>query len=284
MRIGIIGAGVMGEVITSSLLKKNILEPGDIMLGDQDISRLTHLEKLYRVKTTRDNHKLLAFSDIVLFCVKPQNSRPMMEELTGRFSDEQIIVSIMAGVSLGTIERLTGHGALVRAMPNIPARIGKGMTVWMASSSVSDKNRMIVKMIFQAFGLEMEVADEDRVDAATAVSGSGPAYIFYTAENLMRAAVDLGFSSGEAHRLVQQTFQGAMDLWVETSDEPETLRRTVTSKGGTTAAALDVFKKRETPRIFSDAIRAAYVRAGELRQVADGEPDPEPPSDSENGD
>lgn len=279
MRIGILGAGVMGELIAASLLKKHIVAPDEILLSDADVNRLTHLGSRYGVRTSCDNAETVRFGDVLLFCVKPQNSRAMMEPLQGTFRGDQVIISIMAGVSLDTIRRLTGHGAVVRSMPNIPARIGEGMTVWMPSEEVAECHRMIVKMIFQAFGLETCVHEEDLIDAATAVSGSGPAYIFYVAENLMRAAVLLGFSGGEAHRLVQQTFRGAMDLWHETKEEPETLRRSVTSKGGTTAAALREFKKHNTPDIFLAAIRAAYDRARQLREVADGKPDPAPPQE-----
>lgn len=274
MNIGIIGGGVMGQVIISSLLKKNVVSPGEIMISDLNNGRLVFLRNHYNVEFTTDNRELLEFSDIVLFCVKPQKSPEMMAEVQGGFRADQVIVSIMAGVSIGTMERLTGHNAIVRAMPNIPARIGEGMTVWMASPQVNETSCMIVKMIFQAFGLERRVDDEDLVDAATAVSGSGPAYIFYVAENLVNAAMELGFNSEDAQILVQQTFRGAMDLWHKEKESPETLRRSVTSKAGTTEAALKDFKKNRTPEIFSSAIRAAYVRAGQLREVADGKPDP----------
>lgn len=274
MKIGIIGAGVMGEVITSSLLKKNVVSAEEIMLSDLEDARLEKIKEAYGTATTKDNLALVDFADIVIFSVKPQKAREMMERLHGGFREEQVIVSIMAGVSLDTLRRVTGHSALVRSMPNIPARIGEGMTVWMASGEVGDGMRMIVKMIFQAFGLETFVHDEDLIDAATAVSGTGPAYIFYVAELLMKAAMELGFSGGDAQRMAQQTFRGAMDLWRDLGVEPGELRRAVTSKGGTTAAALKSFERRNTQDIFIEAIRAAYIRAGQLREVADGKPDP----------
>jgi len=274
MNVGIIGGGVMGEVILSSLIKKRIIKAQDIMVSDLEVERLAHLEKRYQITTTSDNAKLLTQSDITIFCVKPQKAKIMMDPLFGKFGQGQVIISIMAGVSLSTIQRLTGHSAVVRAMPNVPAIIGEGMTAWMASDAVSDRSCMIVKMIFQAFGIEDSVDSEDMIDAATAVSGSGPAYIFYMAENLMKAAMKLGFSAGFAHRLVQQTFRGAMNQWYHTGEEPEALRRSVTSKGGTTEAALNSFKKDEVPEIFVRAIETAYVRAGQLREIADGKPDP----------
>ena len=274
MNIGIIGAGVMGKVITSSLLKKNVVSASEILLSDLSDEKLEDFRSEFGVRIVKDNHELVRESNIVIFSVKPQASPAMMTPLKGCFRTEQVVVSIMAGVSLATMRRLTGHDTLVRAMPNIPARIGQGMTVWMGSPEVSDEQQMIVKMIFQAFGLETQVNDEDLVDAATAVSGTGPAYIFYVAENLMKAAKSLGFENGEAHRMVQQTFKGAMDLWHHTGEEPEALRKSVTSKGGTTAAALKSFGEANTDDIFVNAVRQAYIRAGQLREVADGKPDP----------
>jgi pyrroline-5-carboxylate reductase len=273
MNIGIIGGGVMGELILSSLLDKHILNSDELWISDQSEERRNQLRDAYSIHTTEDNIALISACEVVLFCVKPQNAAQMMQQLCGRFRTGQVIVSIMAGVSIATIHRLTGHSTIVRSMPNIPARIGEGMTVWLASPDVDDTSRMIVKMIFQAFGLESRVENEDMVDAATAISGSGPAYIFYVAENLMKAAEGLGFSREQAHRLTQQTFRGAMDLWHKTGDDPGKLRLSVTSKGGTTAAALKEFERRDTPAIFQAAIRAAYVRAGQLREVADGKPD-----------
>lgn len=281
MKIGVMGVGVMGQSILDSLLKKAIAAPSDLLAFDARPEALQAAAAKYGIPAAESPEALCREAEIVLFCVKPQNAAAMMEPLNGHFREGQVIVSIMAGVSMETIRRTTGHAAIVRAMPNIPARIGDGMTVWAASPAVSDAACMIAKMIFQAFGLETRVETEDLLDAATAVSGSGPAYIFYMAENLVKAAAELGFDATTAHRLVQQTFRGAMNLWYETGDEPENLRRSVTSKGGTTAAALKVFRERETPALFSDAIRAAYVRAQQLREVADGRSDPASHLDSE---
>lgn len=275
MNIGIIGGGVMGELILAALRDKHICAAQELWVCDVQSDRVAQLGARYGVHAVTGSGELVEACEVVLVCVKPQNARETLAPLHGRFRPEQVIVSIMAGVSIDTMQELTGHRAIVRSMPNIPARIGEGMTVWLASPEVADVSRMIVKMIFQAFGLESRVESEDMVDAATAISGSGPAYIFYLAENLMKAAEKLGFSREQAHRLTQQTFRGAMDLWHKTGEDPEALRHSVTSKGGTTAAALREFEKRDTPGIFADAIRAAYVRAGQLRDVAAGKPDPQ---------
>ncbi len=273
MKIGIIGAGVMGETFIESLRKRRIVEASDILVSDLGRGRLRELERTFGVETTMDNERIAKEADIIMLCVKPQAAAQALKPLHGLFHEPQIILSIMAGVSLETIRRFTGHSALVRAMPNTPARLGQGMTVWMATSGIPDTYKMIVKMIFQACGEDLEVDEERMIDAATAVSGSGPAYIFYMAENLIRAAEHLGFSAEQAQRLAEQTFLGAMQLWHETKEDPESLRHNVTSKGGTTAAAIAYFEGQKTPEIFTGAIHAAFVRAEELRNLADRDSD-----------
>ncbi len=273
MKIGILGAGVMGETFIESLCKRRIVAPGDILVSDLGRGRLRELERKFGVRTTLDNETIVQQTDVVMICVKPQAAAQTLKPLHGLFHEPQVLLSIMAGVSLDTIRRFTGHQALVRAMPNTPARLGLGMTVWMATEEIPDTYRMIVKMIFQACGEDLEVHEEKMIDAATAVSGSGPAYIFYMAENLIRAAESLGFSTEQADRLAQQTFVGAMQLWQETGEDPESLRHNVTSKGGTTAAAIHHFEEGNTPSIFTGAIHAAFVRAEELRNLADADPE-----------
>ncbi len=269
MKIGIIGAGVMGEVITDALTLKEVFAPEDIMLSDIGRGRLDGLEKRFGVQTTMENEELLDHSDVVVICVKPQNAEPVLRPLKGRFRPDQLLISIMAGVSSDTLARLTGHECIVRSMPNIPARIGQGMTVWTASGSVSDHFAMVAKMIFQAFGRELQLDEENMVDAATAVSGSGPAYLFYVAENLVKSGVELGFTEAQSHRLVEQTILGAMNLWSTSGEKASALRQNVTSRGGTTEAALKTFQKHNTPEIFVDALQSAYKRAKELRKLVD---------------
>ncbi len=269
MKIGLIGAGVMGEVIADSLTRKEVFSPEEVMLSDIGRGRLDGLEKRFGVLTTMENEDLLAFADVVAVCVKPQNAEVVLRPLKGLFRSDQLLISIMAGVSMDTLTRLTGHERIVRSMPNLPARIGQGMTVWMASPGVSDRLAMVAKMIFQAFGRDLRVDREDLIDAATAVSGSGPAYLFYVAENLVKSGVELGFTEAQSHRLVEQTILGAMNLWSTSGEKASALRQNVTSRGGTTEAALKTFQKHGTPEIFVDALKSAFTRAEELRKLVD---------------
>ena len=157
-----------------------------------------------------------------------------------------------------------GHPLVIRSMPNLPARIGEGVTVWRAAHAVPQRLRVLARMFFLSLGREVEVDSEDLLDVATAVSGTGPAYIFFIAENLLEAARAHGFDEQRARRLVRQTFQGAMDLWAETGESPAVLRRKVTSKGGTTHAAVTYFQQHDIGGIFLAGVGQAYQRAKEL--------------------
>lgn len=269
MRIGIIGAGVMGEVITSSLVQKQAFRPRDLILSDLSRGALHALEQRFGVEVTPDNEAVAAAADVLVLSVKPQQAAEVAASIAGVLRPDATVVSIMAGVSVATLRRALGHDRLIRAMPNIPARIGEGMTAWIATPEVPDLVKVVARMIFQAFGREIEVREERLVDAATAVSGSGPAYVFYVAEAMIAGAVALGFESADAERLVQQTFRGAVDLWIASGEPPGRLRADVTSKGGTTQAALERLDGDRVAARFGDALRAAFDRAGALSKMAD---------------
>jgi len=185
-----------------------------------------------------------------------------------RASSGLLMISIMAGVDAAFLSAQLDHPLVVRSMPNLPARIGEGVTVWRPNPEVPDRLRVLARMIFQAFGREVEVEDEDLLDAGTAVSGTGPAYIFFIAENLLEAALHFGFDEAQALKLVRETFRGAMDLWAHTGESPVELRRKVTSKGGTTHAAVTHFQEQDISGIFRAGVRRAYERAKELSELA----------------
>ena len=237
MNIGILGGGTMGEIIVRALLQREVVLPDQVLVAELQPERRELLEGL-GVGVTGDSSDLLGASDFLLICVKPQNARRVLEPLKGKVPADTLVVSIMAGIDMAFLSELLDHRRVLRSMPNLPARIGEGVTVWCAAPEVPDQVRIISRMIFQAMGREVEVKDENLLDAATAVSGTGPAYIFYIAENLLDAARGFGFNEAQALKLVRQTFRGAMDLWAETGEAPDELRRKVTSKGGTTHAAV----------------------------------------------
>lgn len=205
-------------------------------------------------------------ADVVLLAVKPQDITPVFTALRGVLPATALVISIMAGVSLSTLQRGLRHARIIRAMPNTPAQIGEGITAWAASRAASLLDRAFAKKLFRALGKELYLRTDNRIDAATAVSGSGPAYVFAFVESMIVAAQRLGFSKKEARLLVYQTFRGSVGLLETSTDDAATLRKRVTSKKGTTAAALAVLQQRGMARMVHDAVAAAYRRAREISQ------------------
>lgn len=267
MKIGVLGGGTMGEIIVRALLQREFVDPERIRVAETVAERRAEIGQL-EVEVTASADDLVGTCDVLLVCVKPQNARAVLAPLGGRLPGETLVVSIMAGVDLGFLACTLAHDRVVRAMPNLPARIGRGITVWCPAPAVPETQQILARMVFQAFGREVRVEQEELVDAATAVSGTGPAYIFFIAENLLGAALELGFDEQQALRLVRGTFRGAMDLWAATDESPVELRRQVTSKGGTTHAAVSYFQKHEIAQTFTRGVNRAYQRAKELAALA----------------
>ena len=264
MKIGIIGCGVMGEIIAGALIRKAIIEKSELIASNRSEEKRKAINAAFGIKTTGNNHEVLDFADLIICCVKPQNAHDLFNELRGKLNDHQFVISIMAGIRIEALQNELQHKKIIRSMPNLTARIAEGMTVWMASKEIENFQKMIAKMIFQSFGKEIEVFTEDLLNSATAISGTGPAYIYYFAEHLMKAALDLGFNNKDVHKLVKQTFTGAMDLWNESNEEPEALRLKVTSKGGTTEAATKFLNTANVGKLFQEGVRTAYERSKEL--------------------
>jgi len=264
LKISIIGGGVMGEIITRSILNQQIAKPSEMMVVDINASKRRILKKKYLVGTSKSALKAVLGSDVVILCLKPQGSNQVLTTLKGKIKSDALVISIMAGIKLGSLEAWLNHRNIVRSMPNISSRIGEGMTVWFANKNVQTLHLLLAQMIFQSFGKELRAIDENLIDSATAVSGSGPAYIFYIAEKLIKASIDLGFDAKESLKLIRQTFQGAMDLWDETALSPTTLREMVTSEKGTTDAAIKTFDRLKAGEVLTKGVQAAFKRAKEL--------------------
>jgi pyrroline-5-carboxylate reductase len=264
MKIAFIGGGNMGEAMLATVLAKALAQPESISVSDVSSSRLEYLKKRYSVTVTPRNPEAVSGKDIVILAVKPQNLAEVMAELRDNLNPAQLILSIIAGAKISTIFLGLNHNAVIRAMPNTPAQIGKGMSVWTATSDVTDQQKQAAKTILGAMGRELYVDDEAYLDMATAVSGSGPAYFFLMVEALVEAAVEIGLPPDMAQELVVQTMLGS-GKYIQQSDEPPAeLRKKVTSPGGTTAAALAQFEKGAFSDLVRRAVRAAYERAKEL--------------------
>lgn len=254
----------MGEAIIKRILAKGLTMPQDIIASDISPERLSILKQSYSIETSRNNRQAIEASGVAVLAVKPQNLGAIMEELRGGFQPHQLVLSIIAGATIATITNGLGHSAVVRAMPNTPAQIGEGMTVWTASSEVSQSQKETAQSILGALGKEVYVPDEKFIDMATAVSGSGPAYFFLIMEALIDAAADIGLPQEVAEELVLNTAVGAARLAQETGKYPKELREMVTSPGGTTEKGVLRLEQGDIRALIAQAVIAAYERAKEL--------------------
>ncbi len=263
-KIAVIGAGTMGEALIKGLLRESVIVPQDIIATGPRIERRAQLEERYGIQTTGNNREAVVPASIVFLSVKPQVMPHVLDELRGHVRAEQLVFSIAAGVTLTTIRQALNVPSLVRAMPNTPAQIGQGMTVWTASEAVTDAQRAYALTILKAMGEEIYVEDEHYLDMATALSGTGPAYIYLFMEALIDAGVHLGFSRHIAEKLVYQTVIGSALYARQSGLHLAALRNQVTSPGGTTAEALYHLEKGRFRTVLSRAIWAAYVRSAQL--------------------
>jgi pyrroline-5-carboxylate reductase len=264
MKIAIIGGGNMGEAMLAGILARKLSPPQDISVSDIDDNRRKHLGQKYGLTVTSDNHQAATQGQVVVMAVKPQNLESVAAELKGLFESEQLVLSIIAGATIDTLSSGLRHNRIVRAMPNMPGQIGEGISVWTATDEVTGQQREWAGSILSAIGKEIYVDNEDYLNMATAVSGSGPAYFFLFIEALIEAAVQIGLPRNIARDLVLQTMSGSAHLIEKSDREPGELRRMVTSPGGTTAAALEQFEKGNFSGLIAKALNAACERAREL--------------------
>jgi pyrroline-5-carboxylate reductase len=264
VRIAFIGGGVMAEAMIRGLLKKGIVKPGDVVASDVSAERRTLLKESYRVKTVAKNVSAIKGADVVVLAVKPVTLGHVLLEMRGKIQTEQLVVSIAAGRTMDTIASGLGHGAVVRSMPNMPAQIGEGITVWTTAGEVTTEQKEKARSILSSLGKEVFVAEEKYIDMATAVSGSGPAFVLMVVESLIDAGVHIGLSRELAGELVLQTVLGTALLAQKSEKHPAELRNMVTSPGGTTAEGLLQLEQGGLRAMFAEAVVAAYEKAKEL--------------------
>jgi len=264
--IAIIGAGTMGEAVIKGLLREGLIDNGSLVAADPWEERRAYLAKTYDIRTAADNVTAARNAEIVFLSVKPQVLGHVVETLKGSLKDGVLVFSIAAGVPVRKIRDGIGVDSVIRAMPNTPAQIGQGITVWTATSSVTETQRGYAMAILRAMGEEVYVTDEHYLDMATALSGTGPAYIYLFMEALVDAGVHLGFSRHVAEKLVFQTVIGSANYARQSSLHLAALRNQVTSPGGTTAEALYHLDKGGFRTVLSRAVWAAFVRSQGLGQ------------------
>ena len=268
-RIAFIGPGVMAEAMIAGLLNRKLSKAQNISVSGPRAERGEELRKKYGIHVTTDNAAAVREADVVVLSVKPQRLTEVMKGLKG-IRPDALVLSIIAGASMKKISAGLKHKSIVRSMPNTPGQIGEGITVWAASKEVSEEQRGLAQTILGALGAEVYVEDESYLDMATALSGSGPAYVFLFTEALIDAGVHMGFPRRIAEQLVLQTIKGSADFYEQAGRHPATLRNQVTSPGGTSAEALYYLEKAGFRTAISRAVWAAYQRSLELGREKPG--------------
>jgi pyrroline-5-carboxylate reductase len=264
VKLAFIGGGMMGEAIIGGIIDNRLASPSDVSVCEIVPERRKYLADTHGVAVTDDPAKAVDSTGLVVLAVKPQEFASAGKALAGNLNNGQTVMSIMAGVTSQTITNTLGHENVVRAIPNTPAQIGAGMTVWTATPGVSEENRKAVADILSILGEEIYVAEEKYIDMATAVSSSGPAYVFLVIEAMIDAAVHIGLRRDMAVPMVLQTVMGSARYAQETGKHPADLRNQVTSPGGTTTEGLFVLEEAGLRAAFMDAVQAAYEKAKQL--------------------
>lgn len=275
-KTGFIGCGNMGEAFVGSLIQAGIFSASAIYVTDISEDRLALMRETYGVHTMTDNAALFSACDIVVFAVKPQQMDALLSEITGAgdygVPERKLVMSVAAGIPIRKFEdalyapldaAARDRLPIVRVMPNTPALVLEGMSGMSANAAATPEDLTICKTILEAMGRVIEFREAD-LDAVTGVSGSGPAYVFYLAESMIEAGINVGLAPEDAKVLTLTTIKGALKLMEERDDSPEELRRKVTSPGGTTAAALNVLEENSVRQHIVDAIAAATRRSEEL--------------------
>ncbi len=268
--IAFIGPGVMAEAMLTALLRAGGLRAENIRVSGPRAARVDALAARYGVQPFTDNRAACAGADVVVLAVKPQQLDAVLADLAGAIPPRALALSIIAGASLEKISRGLRHPAIVRAMPNTPARIGAGITLWMATEAVSPTGQARARELLAALGSEIQVQEEKYLDMATALSGTGPAYVFLFMEAMIDAGVHMGFPRRIAEQLVTETLLGSVAFYRQQESHVAALRNQVTSPGGTSAEALYYLEKAGFRTAISRAIWAAYQRSLELGSTAEG--------------
>ncbi len=270
--IAFIGPGAMAEAMISGLIRNHLAAPEALVAAGPRLERLENLKSSYGIRIQSENSQASRQADVVVLSVKPQRLNLVMNGMVGTLRPEALVLSIIAGAPIEQISRGLKHPVVVRSMPNTPAQIGEGITVWTASPAASATQREMARQILSALGDEIFMEDEYYLDMATALSGTGPAYVFLFMEAMVDAGVHLGFPRRIAEQLVAQTVRGSVDYYQCRGDPVHLarLRNEVTSPGGTSAAALYYLEKAGFRTAISRAVWAAYERSLELGKGGKG--------------
>ena len=254
----------MAEAILSGIVGAKVAPSSDICVGEPSENRRRHLEDTYSIRTTSNNLEAIEGAGLTVLAVKPQTLPYVYPELNGNLSADNTVVSIVAGATMSRLSSGLGHAAIIRVMPNTPGQIGAGMTMWMASDAVPKETVDTARAIVQTLGKEIYTDDEKMIDMATALSASGPAYVFLFIESLIDAGVYLGLARDVSWQLAIQTVLGSTQLVSDTGIHPAELKDMVTSPGGTTIEALRALEEGRFRALVLNAVNAAYEKSKAL--------------------
>ena len=281
--IATVGSGVMAEAMIAGLLRGALVTPDQIVASHPRPERRDQLQAEHGIRVAADNVAAIEGADVVLLGIKPQMLGRVGREIGPHLRRGQVVLSILAGATTAALTGTLGHDQVIRSMPNTPARLGKGVTVWYATPATSADQRAQAAALLGALGTQIEVDDEKMVAMATAVSGTGPTYVFLVMEALIDAAVHLGFPRHVAHDLVVETLEGSTLFAKQSAMHPAELRNMVTSPGGTSAAALHELESGRLRTVLSEAVWAAFrrtVELGDQLEASVARPAGEPPGRS----
>ena len=264
MNLAFIGGGTMAEAIINGVLSASLATPEEVSVGEAMEERCRYLTDRYKIYASPNNIKIVGKGDLVILAVKPQNLSEVASELKGSLESQQTVVSIIAGARMSTLRESLGHSSVIRVMPNTPAQIGQGMSLWLCAPSVDTDAAAATQSVLKTLGDELRVNSEEYIDMATALSASGPAYVFTFMEALIDAGVYLGLPRPMARRLTLQTVLGSAQLAQQSDKHPAELRDMVTSPGGTTAEALLALEEGNFRSTVMNAVVAAYEKSLDL--------------------
>ncbi len=260
-KLSFVGGGVMAEAIIAQVLVSGIVDNNNISIGEKDDNRRDYLHQQYGAQTSSDNLEAISTCDMIVIAVKPQQIADVLNNIKGKLGRDQTVLSIAAGIRIDTIIELSNHSNVIRVMPNTPAQIGQGVSVWTNTIDVGEENLAFADRIISTLGESVHVDEEKYIDMATALSASGPAYVFTFLESLVDAGVHLGLSREMANRLAINTVVGSALLARESDKHLSVLRNMVTSPGGTTAEALLELERAGFRGTIMDAVMAAYNKS-----------------------
>lgn len=264
MKVLVVGAGNMGMTYSEGMATSPLLNRRKLMVHDLSKEKIELLQSMPQFDVYEKIEDCLPTADIVFLAVKPYHCEELFENIKHMVNTDQLFVSLMAGVTIGQIQEMLEVKKVVRTMPNLPAKIGKGVTSYTESAEVSRIESLMIRNLLDTTGESIHVDSEEFIDKSTGISGSGPAYVFYFMQSMMDAALKMGFSTNDSKVLVSHTFEGAIELFNQNDLTPETWMDRVASKGGTTRAALDSFDDNNVKELIEEAAYSAFNRAVEL--------------------